>query len=153
MALKKFCPKLWNARTSNEVQHVENWQIFFNNLSTFKIDLRKLWNARTSNAFQRVENLNIDPNILITFNIDLRDSKSQGPVSSFRRAHRRRKMKPYMMLKSTETIAIEDAFPSRAPLLLAAPSGGGQKYYSQASRGAATMVGALTHVSVLVQAE
>ena len=27
-------------------------------------------------------------------------------------------MKPYMILKSTETIAIEDAFPSRATLLL-----------------------------------
>ena len=47
LALKKFCPKLWNARTSNEVQHVENWQIFFNNLSTFKIDLRKLWSHRS----------------------------------------------------------------------------------------------------------
>ena len=86
LAVKKFCPKLWNARTSNEVQHVENWQIFFNNLSTFKIDLRKLWNQR--------------------------------PVRSFRRAHRRRKMGACMMLKSTETIAIEDAFPSRAALLL-----------------------------------
>ena len=71
---------------SNEVQHVENWQIFFNNLSTFKIDLRKLWNQR--------------------------------PVRSFRRAHRRRKMRACMILKSTETIAIEDAFPSRAALLL-----------------------------------
>ena len=72
--------------TSNEVQHVENWWIFFNNLCTFKIDLRKLWNQR--------------------------------PVRSFRRAHRRRKMRACMMLKSTETIAIEDAFPSRAALLL-----------------------------------
>ena len=86
VAVKKFCPKLWNARTSNEVQRVENWQIFFNNLSTFKIDLRKLWNQR--------------------------------PVRSFRRAHRRRKMRACMMLESTETIAIEDAFPSRAALLL-----------------------------------
>ena len=86
VAVKKFCPKLWNARTSNEVQRVENWQIFFNNLSTFKIDLRKLWNQR--------------------------------PVRSFRRAHRRRKMGACMMLKSTETITIEDAFPSRAALLL-----------------------------------
>ena len=83
---KKICPKLWNARTSNEVQHVEN--------------------------------LNIDPDILIKFDIDLRDSWSQGPVRSFRRAHRRRKMRACMMLKSTETIAIEDAFPSRAALLL-----------------------------------
>ena len=86
VAVKKLSPKLWNARTSNEVQHVENWQIFFNNLSTFKIDLRKLWNQR--------------------------------PVRSFRRAHRRRKMRACMILKSTETIAIEDAFPSRATLLL-----------------------------------
>ena len=78
----------------------------------------KLWNTRTSNEVQRVENLNIDPDILIKFNIDLRDFWSQGPVRFFRRAHRRRKMKPCMMLKSTETIAIEDAFPSRATLLL-----------------------------------
>ena len=78
----------------------------------------KLWNARTSNEVQRVENCNIDPDILIKFNIDLRDFWSQGPVRSFRRAHRRRKMKACMMLKSTETIAIEDAFPSRATLLL-----------------------------------
>ena len=77
----------------------------------------KLWNARTSNQVQRVENLNIDTDILIKFNIDLRDFLSQGPVRSFRRAHRRRKMKPCVMLKSTETIAIEDAFPSRATLL------------------------------------
>ena len=73
---------------------------------------------RTSNEVQRVENLSIDPDILIAFNIDLRDFWSQGPVRSFRRAHRRRKMKACMMLKSTETIAIEDAFPSRATLLL-----------------------------------
>ena len=72
---------------------------------------------RTSNEVQRVENLNIDPDILIAFNIDLRDFWSQGPVRSFRRAHRRRKMKSCMMLKSTETIEIEDAFPSRATLL------------------------------------
>ena len=85
LAVKKICPKSWNARTSNEVQ--------------------------------RVENLNIDPDILIKFNIDLRDFWSQVPVRSFRRAHRRRKMKPCVMLKSTETIAIEDAFPSRATLL------------------------------------
>ena len=78
----------------------------------------KLWNARTSNEVQRVENLNIDPDILIKFNIDLRDFWSQGPVRSFRRAHRRSKMKPYMILKSTETIAIEDAFPSRATVLI-----------------------------------
>ena len=78
----------------------------------------KLWNARTSNEVQRVENCNIDPDILIKFNIDLRDFWSQGPVRSFRRAHRRRKMKACMMLKSTETIAIEDAFPSRATLIL-----------------------------------
>ena len=78
----------------------------------------KLWNARTSNEVQRVENLNIDPDILITFNIDLRDFWSQGPVRSFRRAHRRRKMRAYMILKSTETITIEDAFPSRATILI-----------------------------------
>ena len=86
LAVKKFCPKLWNTRISNEVQ--------------------------------RVENLNIKHDILIALNIDLREFWSQGPVRSFRRAHQRSKMKPYMILKSTETIAIEDAFPSRAPLLL-----------------------------------
>ena len=78
----------------------------------------KLWNARTSNEVQRVENLNIDPDILSTFKIDLRKLWNQRPVRSFRRAHRRRKMRACMMLESTETIAIEDAFPSRAALLL-----------------------------------
>ena len=46
VAVTKLCTKLWNARISNEVQHVENRRIFSNNLIMFKIDLRKLWSQR-----------------------------------------------------------------------------------------------------------
>ena len=43
---KKICPKLWNARASNEGQHVEIRRILSGILITFKIDLRKLWSQR-----------------------------------------------------------------------------------------------------------
>ena len=62
VAVTKLCTKLWNARISNEIQHVENRRIFSNNLIMFKIDLRKLW--------------------------------SQRPVCSFKRAHRKTRLKP-----------------------------------------------------------
>ena len=46
VAVTKLCTKLWNARISNELQHLENLRIFSNNLIMFKIDLRKLWSQR-----------------------------------------------------------------------------------------------------------
>ena len=46
-------PSIWNARTSNEVQRVENRRIFSNNLIMFKIDLRKLWSQRPVWSFRR----------------------------------------------------------------------------------------------------
>ena len=42
VAVKKFPPKLWNARISTELQPVQNLRIFSNNLMMFKIDLREL---------------------------------------------------------------------------------------------------------------
>ena len=46
-------PNLWNARTSNEVQHVENLSIVSDISITFKIDLRKLWSQRPVWSFKR----------------------------------------------------------------------------------------------------
>mgnify|MGYP003314967982 CR=1 FL=1 len=53
VAVTKLCTKLWNARISNEVQHVENRRIFSSNLIVFKIDLRKLWSQRPVWSFRR----------------------------------------------------------------------------------------------------
>ena len=38
---ESFCPMLWNARTSNEVQRVENLNIDPDILIKFNIDLRE----------------------------------------------------------------------------------------------------------------
>ena len=53
IGLWKLCPKLWNARTSNEFHHVENLNIASDTLITFKIDLRKFWSQGPVRFFMR----------------------------------------------------------------------------------------------------